>query len=105
MSDKRLLLTTTASREDAQSIAQTLVSHRIAACVNIVGPIESIYRWKGEVENAQEYILIIKTSAERVPTLREELRRVHPYELPELVEFGIEGGLPEYLDWIGESVR
>lgn len=105
MSDKRLLLTTTASREDAQSIAQTLVSHRIAACVNIVGPIESIYRWKGEVENAQEYMLIIKTSAERVPTLREELRRVHPYELPELVEFGIEGGLPEYLDWIGESVR
>jgi len=105
MSDKRLLLTTTASREDAQSIAHTLVSHRIAACVNIVGPIESIYRWKGEVEVAQEYMLIIKTSAERVPTLREELRRVHPYELPELVEFGIEGGLPEYLDWIGESVR
>jgi len=105
MSDKRLLLTTTASREDAQSIALTLVSHRIAACVNIVGPMESVYRWKGDVENAQEYLLIIKTSAERVPTLREELRRVHPYELPELIEFGIEGGLPEYLDWIGESVR
>ena len=105
MSDKRLLLSTTASREDAQSIALTLVSHRIAACVNIVGPIESTYRWKGEVETAQEYLLMIKTTAERVPTLREELRRVHPYELPELVELSIEGGLPEYLEWIGESVR
>jgi periplasmic divalent cation tolerance protein len=104
MSDKRLLLTTAGSREQAQSLATELVSRRLAACVNIVGPISSVYRWKGEVESAEEYILMIKTTAAEFASIRDALLELHTYELPELLQFPIETGLADYLDWIGESV-
>ncbi len=105
MTDKRLVLSTASSEEEARLIAAALVEHELAACVNIVGPMKSVYRWKGAVEDAQEYLLLIKTTATVFPRLRDELKQLHSYEVPECIEIAIEDGLPGYLEWIGESVR
>ncbi|MGA2989418.1 MAG: divalent-cation tolerance protein CutA [Candidatus Korobacteraceae bacterium] len=104
MTDKRLVLSTCGSREVALKIARALVGGQIAACVNVVGPIESVYRWKGKVDNAQEFLLLIKTTAENFERLCAQIRSLHPYELPEVLQFTVETGLEAYLDWIGESV-
>jgi periplasmic divalent cation tolerance protein len=101
----KLLLSTASSREEAQTIAQALVDGRLAACVNILGPIESVYRWKGAVEQSQEFLMMIKTTAERFNAVRERLRELHSYEVPELIQLPIENGLAEYLTWIAESVK
>ncbi len=105
MTDKRLVLSTVASNEEARVIAGALVEKGLAACVNIVGPIQSIYRWKGAVEDSQEYLLLIKTTQAVFPRLRDELKQMHSYEVPECVAINIEDGLPAYLEWIGESVK
>jgi len=105
MTDKRLVLSTAANEEEARIIASALVEKRLAACVNILGPIQSIYRWKDAVEDSQEYLLLIKTTASMFPKLRDELKSLHSYEVPECIVINIEDGLPAYLDWIGESVR
>lgn len=105
MTDKRLAISTASSREEAQVIARALVERQLAACVNIVGPIQSIYRWKGAVDDTQEFLLLMKTTSEAFPRLRDELRSLHSYEVPECIELPIEDGLPAYLEWIGESVR
>lgn len=101
----KLLLSTTSSREEAHAIARALVEGRLAACVNIVGPIESVYRWKGEIEQSQEFLMLIKTTAERFNAVRERLRELHSYEVPELIQLPIENGLPDYLNWIADSVK
>ncbi len=105
MTDKRLVLTNCGSLEEARSIAHTLVERQLAACVNIVPQIEAVYRWKGDVETAAEWLLVIKTTASAFSRVREALRELHSYELPECVMIGVEGGSAEYLEWIGESVR
>ena len=105
MTDKRLVLTTCGSLEEARGIAQTLVERQLAACVNIAPKIESVYRWQGEVETATEWLLLIKTTAKAFERLREALTELHSYELPECIEIAIENGSAPYLDWIGESVR
>ena len=105
MSDNKIVLTTAGSREEAAKIARALVDRRLAACVNVVGPIDSVYRWKGEVESAQEWLLIAKTTAEASERLCAAIRELHSYELPECIVLPIEGGSPEYLAWIGENVR
>ena len=104
MTDKRLVLSTCGSREVALKIAHALVGSQVAACVNVVGPIESVYRWKDKVENAQEFLLLIKTTAENFERLCERIRSLNPYELPEVLELAVENGLEAYLAWIGESV-
>ena len=104
MTDKRLVLSTCASREQAHRIGRKLVEGQMAACVNVIGPIDSIYRWKGKVESAHEFLMLIKTTAENVERLSDEIRRLHSYELPEILEFNVESGLEAYLDWIGDSV-
>jgi periplasmic divalent cation tolerance protein len=104
MTDKRLVLSTCGSRDVALKIARALVGSQVAACVNVVGPIESVYRWKGKVENAQEYLLLIKTTAGNFERLCNQIRTLHTYELPEVLQLPVEGGLEAYLDWIGESV-
>jgi periplasmic divalent cation tolerance protein len=104
MHDTCLLLTTVSSREEANSLATELVSRRLAACVNIVGPISSVYRWKGEVERSEEFLLLIKSTAAQSGPIQQALRELHTYELPELISFRIEGGLEAYLDWIAASV-
>jgi periplasmic divalent cation tolerance protein len=105
MTDKRIILSTTGSREEARKIARALVERKLAACVNIVGPIESVYRWKGAVETSEEFLLIVKTKGAASERVRDLIRTLHSYELPECVELAIEDGLPQYLEWIGESVE
>ncbi|HZD32995.1 MAG TPA: divalent-cation tolerance protein CutA [Candidatus Angelobacter sp.] len=106
MAHVRIVLTTVGVQEKAEWLARTLVERRLAACVNIVGPIRSIYRWKGEVENEQEYLLLIKTAAERSAEVAAAFAELHPYELPERIELDPEGGSAEYLSWVvGEVGR
>jgi len=105
MTDKRLVLSTASSREEARKIASALVEGHLAACVQIVGPIRSVYRWKGAVEDTEEFLLLMKTTVTTLSRLRAELQRLHSYEVPECVEIPIESGLPAYMEWIGENVR
>jgi len=104
MADKILVLSTTGSKEEAQTIARALVERRMAACVNIVGPIESVYRWQGKVQTSAEYMLLVKTTAERFPAVRLAIRELHSYELPECIALEIDNGSDEYLNWIETSV-
>lgn len=104
MTDLRIVLSTAGSAEEARKIANQLVERRLAACVNIVPQIESIYRWQGKVESAQEWLLLIKTTAEKFPAVRDTIRELHSYELPECVLLGIEDGSPDYLQWLSDSV-
>jgi periplasmic divalent cation tolerance protein len=105
MTDKRLVLTTCGSLEEARSIAQALVERQLAACVNIVPEIESVYRWQGEVETATEWLLVIKTTTDAFDRVREALNKLNSYEIPECIEISIDDGSAAYLEWIGESVR
>jgi periplasmic divalent cation tolerance protein len=105
VSERVLALSTVGTPEDAERIARALVERGLAACVNVVPGVVSIYRWKGAVERGEERLLVIKTRGERVEALRRELVALHPYEVPELVVLDIEGGHGPFLDWIDESVR
>ena len=105
MTDKIVVLTTAGSLEEARAVARTLVERHLAACVNVVPQVESIYRWKGEVETATEHLLIIKTTAEAFPRLRDALAEIHSYEVPECIAFAVSDGSEPYLSWIGESVK
>ena len=104
MTDKRIVLTTCGSEADAERIARALVERRLAACVNIIGGVRSIYRWKDAVEDDAELLLIIKTQASAIETLKAAIAELHPYDVPELVVVAIEDGASAYLDWIGASV-
>ncbi len=104
MTDKRIVLTTTGSQEEAHRIAQALVEKRLAACVNIVPGVESVYQWQGKVESAVEWLLVIKTTAAVFPRLRDELKELHSYDVPECLMLMIEDGSAAYLEWLGESV-
>jgi len=104
MADVRIILTTLADKGSAEKLASQLVERRLAACVNIVGPIHSIYRWKGNIDRADEYLLVVKTTAEQASRLQAALKELHPYELPEHVELSVEGGSEAYLAWIAAEV-
>ncbi|MGB8580580.1 MAG: divalent-cation tolerance protein CutA [Candidatus Sulfotelmatobacter sp.] len=104
MTDKRIVLTTAGSEEEAQKIARHLVENRMAACVNIIPQIASVYRWQGKVEEAREWLLLIKTTADVFETVREAIAHLHSYELPECVCLTVEDGSPNYLQWIADSV-
>jgi periplasmic divalent cation tolerance protein len=97
--------TTVATQADAERIAAALVGERLAACVQIVGPIASIYRWQGAVERADEWYCHCKTTRERYPALEARIRQLHPYEIPEIIAVPIMAALPAYLAWIEECVR
>lgn len=105
MTDARIVLTTAGSQEEARKIAHALVERKLAACVNIVPQIESVYRWQGKVESATEWLLIIKTQAEFFARVRDAIKELHSYELPECIMIPVEGGSEEYLNWIGENVK
>jgi periplasmic divalent cation tolerance protein len=104
MTDTRLVLTTCGSPEEARRIAQELVERRLAACVNIVPQIESVYRWKGEVETAPEWLLVIKTTADAFERLRDAIGKLHSYDVPECIAIVVEDGNAAYLEWIANSV-
>ena len=105
MTDKKLILSTTGSREEAQKIARALVERKLAACVNIVGPIESVYRWQGAVQRDEESLLLVKTAAERFDALRGFILSRHPYELPEVVAVKLDHAHTRYLEWVLENSR
>jgi periplasmic divalent cation tolerance protein len=100
-----LILSTASSKDEAQHIARALVEQKLVACVNIVGPVESVYRWKGEVENAQEFLLMMKTDSERFERVRDAVKSLHSYEVPEVIQLPVENGLPAYLQWISASIE
>lgn len=100
----RVVLTTAGSQEEAQKIAHALVERKLAACVNIVPRIESVYRWQGKVESTTEWLLIVKTTAEAFPSVRDAIKELHSYDLPECVMLEIADGSEAYLGWIGENV-
>ena len=101
----RIVFSTTASQEEARRIAQQLVERSLAACVNVLGPIESIYRWQGKVETAGEFLLLIKTTAERFPDVRDALVALHSYEVPECIAIDVADGSAPYLAWLTDSVH
>ena len=105
MTDKRIVLTTSNSKDEAQKIAHHLVENQLAACVNIVPHILSVYRWQSKVESNDEWLLLIKTTSEKFPAVRDAIRELHSYELPECISIAIDDGSPEYLQWVGESIR
>ena len=98
-------MTTLPADADAAAFAQALVDARLAACVNLLPAMESIYRWKGQVERDAERQLLIKTSRDRIPALWERIRTLHPYEVPEFLVLPIVDGNDAYLRWVGESTR
>ena len=104
MTNARIVLTTVGLKEVADRLARQFVECRLAACVNIVGPIRSVYRWRDKIENEQEFLLLIKTTAERTAELRAALKVLHTYELPECVEIAVSGGSEEYLAWLAAQV-
>ncbi|MGC2194111.1 MAG: divalent-cation tolerance protein CutA [Terriglobales bacterium] len=105
MTNKRLVLTTASSLEEGRKIARDLVERRLAACVNIVSKIESVYRWEDKVEAAQEFLLLIKTTETAFARVREAIQQLHSYEVPECIALSIEDGSLAYLKWIDESVE
>jgi periplasmic divalent cation tolerance protein len=105
MTDKRIVLSTAGSQEEARAIARALVERRLAACVNIVSSLESVYRWQEKVDSAQEWLLIIKTTEAAFPKVRDAIAELHSYDLPECVMLAIEDGSTEYLKWIEKSVQ
>jgi periplasmic divalent cation tolerance protein len=105
MTDKRIVLTTAGSEDEARKIARHLVEQKLAACVNIIPQIESIYRWQDKVESARESLLLIKTTAEGFAAVRDAIRELHSYELPECVVIAVEEGSAEYLEWLADSVK
>jgi periplasmic divalent cation tolerance protein len=103
--DVRIVLTTIGSETDALALARALVDERLAACVNVLPTMVSIYRWKGSVEQDKEHQVVIKTASDRLPALEARLRQLHPYELPEFLVLDLAGGGAAYLAWVRESIR
>ena len=100
-----LVLTNLPDRAAAERLADLVVERRLAACVNILAPCRSVYRWKGAVQHDEEHPILIKTTTERYPELEKALRAGHPYELPEIVAVPIERGLPAYLEWLASETK
>jgi periplasmic divalent cation tolerance protein len=106
LTDKIIVLVTCGSRKEARKIARALVGQRLAACVSeIEVPVASTYRWKGKVESAKEFLLLIKTSKKRFAAVGDAVRKRHSYEVPEIIALPIAAGSRSYLDWIAASVR
>ena len=100
-----LVLTNLPDRAAAERIADALIGQQLAACVNILAPCRSVYRWKGEVQHDEEHPMLIKTTVQRYPALEQALRAAHPYELPEIIAVPIERGLPAYLAWVAGETK
>ncbi len=104
MGDYLQIMTTTASQEDAERIARALLERHQAACVQIVGPVRSIYRWQGKVETSQEWLCLIKSRQDRYVEIEATIRMLHPYEVPEILALPITAGSANYLAWLDAQV-
>ena len=100
----QLVLCTCPDEDVAINIAENVVAQRVAACVNVLPSVYSIYHWQDNVESAKETIIIIKTSQKNYSALEKVITSLHPYEVPEIIAMDINNGLPEYLKWIGNSI-
>jgi len=99
-----LVLSTCPDRDSARQLAERLVAERLAACVNIVPGLESVYEWKGKIESDSEVLLIIKTRLDYYERVEATIQQHHPYELPEILKVCLSGGLQDYLDWIDNAL-
>ena len=95
-----LVLTNLPDRAAAERLADSLIEQRLAACINILAPCRSVYRWEGALQHDEEHPMLIKTTSERYPALEQAIRARHPYELPEIIAVPVEHGLGAYLDWV-----
>lgn len=102
-SGKIVILSTCGSAEEAERVARGLVEAQVAACVNIVAPVRSIYRWQGKVEDATEWLLVIKTQAALFDAVQQQIRRLHSYEVPEVIALEVTKGAEAYLAWIASE--
>lgn len=100
-----LVLTNLPDRPSAEALASELVEARLAACVNVLAPCHSIYRWQGALQTASEVPLLIKTRSERYAALEAAIRKRHPYQLPEIIALPVTAGLPDYLAWVAAETR
>jgi periplasmic divalent cation tolerance protein len=100
MPDPQLVFSTCPDAKSAEAVAETLVAEGLAACVNVVSGLRSVYRWHGKLEKADEHLLLIKSTSSNFSALCRRIRELHPYELPEVLAVPISDGLPEYLSWI-----
>jgi len=105
MAHEVLVVLVTCPPGDAEGIAQSLVENRVAACVNVVPGLRSVYRWKGAVQKDDEALLVIKTARDRFDALKQAVLARHPYELPEVIALPVERGHAPYLDWVADSTR
>ena len=103
MSEISIVLVTAGNEEEAAKIGRTLVEERLGACANIVPRIRSIYRWKGEIYDEQEVLIIIKTRTALFPALEKRVKELHSYEVPEIISFPVACGLPQYIEWIQQE--
>lgn len=104
LSAHRVVLCTCPDGKTAERIASVLVDGRLAACVNILPGIRSVYRWEREVQNDEELLLFIKTRTDRYPQVEQAIRNAHPYDVPEILSLAVDTGLADYLDWLDDSV-
>jgi len=100
-----LVITNLPDRAVAEQLAESLIAKHLAACVNVLAPCRSVYRWKGAVQHDDEHPMLIKTTRERYASLEQALRAAHPYELPEIIALPVERGLPAYLEWVATETR
>ena len=100
MTDKIVVLSMCSSEEEADRIAESLVEKQLAACVNLIRGVQSVYRWKGQIERSAETMLVIKSTRGHFDRLRTELERMHSYEVPEVIALPVVDGSPAYLDWM-----
>lgn len=100
-----LVITNLPDRDSAAKLAHALIKQRLAACVNILSPCRSVYRWKGKIEDAEEFPMLIKTTRARYAELEAAIRAGHPYELPEIIAVLLTEGLPAYLEWVDSETR
>jgi periplasmic divalent cation tolerance protein len=101
--DFAIVFVMAANEDESHRIAQALVEENLAACVNIVGPVRSVYRWRGAIENAREFMLVIKAPREHFSKLERRVRELHSYEVPEIVAVALAAGSKPYIAWLAES--
>lgn len=104
MTERLLVMTTVARAEDAEYLAREAVERRLAACVNLLPPMTSVYRWHGDVTREEERLVLFKTRADRFDALRDLLLEIHPYDVPEIVAVPLETGSDGYLKWLDDSL-
>ena len=100
-----LVITNLPDRDSAGRLAHALIEKRLAACVNVLSPCRSVYRWQGKTEDAEEFPMLIKTTLERYAELEAAIRAGHPYELPEIIAVPLAAGLPAYLEWVASETK